>query len=113
VDKIRQSFQEYFKSDGVALPDPIPETGTVQKGGWKIQYRLNENGESLDFYAENRRTNSRHIRIHADGKVEPLENYRDNLILEDDSEEAWARASQKNIDNNRNVDRILQEKGFL
>lgn len=113
MDKIRESFQAYFKTEGVALPDPIPDTGTVEEGGWKIQYRLNAKSESLDLYAENRRTNSRHLRIHADGKVEPLENYRDNLVLEDDSEEAWARASQKNVDHNRKVERVLQEKGFL
>lgn len=113
MNKIRQSFQQYFQTEGVSLPDPIPASGTVQEGGWVIRYRLNEGNESLDLYAENRRTNSRHIRIHADGQVEPLENYRDNLVLEDDSEEAWARASQQNADHNREVERILREKGFL
>ena len=41
------------------------------QAGWAISYVFGE--DYLDYYAEHRMTNPRHVRIHAEGLCESLE----------------------------------------
>ena len=116
VQGIREGFRAYFDTPGVALPDPIPVEGKIQAKGWSITYilRQDEAGEPyLDFFAENRFTNSRHARILSTGKVVALESYQDALIFEDENDNDWGRAAAAQHEHNQRVSRVLRKKGLM
>ena len=112
---IRAGFKQYFNTPGVELPATIAPHGVVQEGAWHIVYLLSksESGEPyLDFFAENRHTNSRHVRITATGEYLTLENYQDALIFPP-GEDDWGKAAEERDQQNRKVTEILQSKGFM
>lgn len=115
LDAIRAAFKRYFNAPDVELPQTLYTHGVVKKGDWHIAYRLDESetGEpTLDFFAENRHTNSRHVRITATGEYVTLENYQDALIFAP-GEEDWGKAATERDENNNKVTEILKSKGLL
>lgn len=111
TDPLHQSFKDYFATPGLELPAPIPEHGELKGGGWTVKYV--KNAADLDFFAQNRQTNSRHVRIKGDGQVEDLENYQDALIFENENDQDWGRASARQAAHNKKVTEILKNKGLL
>ena len=114
LSAIRASFQTYFEQPDLVLPSDIPAKGKLSEGGWHVEYLLDktEDGEPfLDFFAENRQTNSRHVRIHADGSTEALENYQTALVFPE-GEDDWDRAAETRAIHNQRVTEILRAKGF-
>ncbi len=116
MEKIRKAFKDYFAPQGVVeLPDPLPQRGTVRAAGWIVRFvRGEEDGQPyVDCYAQNRMTNSRHFRIHADGEIEGLENYREGIVLDESTGDDMSKAAAAADQHNRKVTRILEEKGLL
>lgn len=110
---IQAAFRDYFAPASVSLPDPIPARGTVEGDGWHVRFVVNqEDPPHLDFFAENRMTNSRHVRIHADGSTESLETYQDAIITQPD-EENWEQGRARQLKHNERVTEILRAKGLL
>jgi hypothetical protein len=113
---LRAGFRDYFATPGVELPTPVPPKGEIRAGGWVIAYVLCQDDEGnpyLDFFAENRFTNSRHARILATGDIVPLESYQEALIFEDENDDDWGRAAAAQHAHNQRVTQILQQKGLL
>lgn len=100
------------------LPDEALEArtaGRVEGSGWSIRYLFgaDEHGEYLDFYACNRFTNDRHVRIYESGKAEVLETYWDGFIYPGDASPEQIDAARKEYyEHNRAVGRELERKGF-
>lgn len=113
---IRDAFRDYFDPAEIALPEPIPPKGEVTGDGWTVRFvRLEADGDPvLDFFAEHRMTNSRHVRIDKQGQTRELESYQDVLLVGmDDDDEAWNQAKAQQAEHNRRVTEILQEKGLI
>lgn len=116
---IRAGFSDYFAPAEVELPDPIPARGEVRGGGWQVRFVVleDEQGDTgapcLDFFAQNRMTNSRHVRIAADGTASTLENYQDALITQPGEEDDWGKARARQAEHNERVTEILREKGLI
>ncbi len=103
MEKIRESFAAYFKSAGLQLPDPVPPRGGASGKGWSVRYVVlqDENGQPcLEFIANNRMTNPRHIRILNGGEIVSLpgfeEDYSYNADIPGDKEAAQARMKAHN-----------------
>jgi hypothetical protein len=115
LEAIREGFRRYFDAFGLKLPQPIPLRGVVDGEGWHIAYLLDVSDPKhpfLDFFAENRHTNSRHVRIQHDSESVMLENYQDAFFL-DEGDSDWGRAVAERDAQNRKVTEILQKKGLL
>jgi hypothetical protein len=115
MEAIRTAFRNYFDGD-VELPaDLRPEGAELSGGGWMVRYvpGVDERGQPyLDFLAEHRMTNPRHLRLHADGRREYLECYRESYAYDEDvpGDEAQARAEYRA--HNRRVHALLVGKGL-
>ncbi|MEX1020873.1 MAG: hypothetical protein WDZ49_14520 [Litorilinea sp.] len=110
---IRTGFHDYFETANLELPDPIPARGTVEGNGWHVRFVRHESPPAVDFFAQNRMTNTRHVRIAADGSAESLENYQDAIITQPGEEDDWAKARQRQAEHNQRVTEILREKGLI
>ncbi len=116
TDKLRARFKAYFDAPGVELPSPIPPRGQLNGGGWTVKYVLGKAADGqpyVDFFAENRHTNSRHVRITAEGQDQSLENYQEAMIFDEETGDDWGKASAKQQAHNRKVTEILESKGLL
>lgn len=116
TDKLHEKFKAYFDTPGLELPAPIPAKGELKGGGWTVTYVKGQtaSGEDyVDFFAQNRQTNSRHVRITAGGQDQALENYQDALIFENENDQDWGKASARQAAHNKKVTEILQSKGLL
>lgn len=116
MDQIRAGFTAYFDTADITLPTPIPQRGNIKAKGWVIAYVLTKDDKGapcLDFFAQNRFTNSRHVRILDTGEILPLESYQDALIFEDEDDEDWGRAAARQHEHNQEVTRILRQKGLI
>lgn len=84
---IADAFSNYFRGFDVELPSGPLEAGDSghirSRDGWDVRYVVgsDEDGIYLDFYAVHRMTNPQHVRIHADGTVEPLPSPQDAVHL--------------------------------
>lgn len=112
---IRSAFAAYF-SEAVTLPEgALPARGRLTQARWSVNYVLCEvDGHTyLDFYATNRFTNDRHVRLHDDGRTEhldaPLEGFSHDPQVPRDRE----RAERAYFDHNRRVYELLRSKGLL
>ncbi|HEY6724808.1 MAG TPA: hypothetical protein VI197_12295 [Polyangiaceae bacterium] len=112
---IRQAFAAYF-SGTVTLPQaPLAVRGQVTMARWSVNYLLSESDgrPCLDFYATNRFTNDRHVRIHEDGRLEhldaPLELFIHDPKVPGDRE----RAERAYFEHNRRIYELLRSKGLL
>lgn len=65
----------YFGPDGPRLPESLCPRGAFDQGSWTVEYLLGQadGREYLDFYATNRFTNDRHVRIFDDGFLQFME----------------------------------------
>ncbi|HEV2707291.1 MAG TPA: hypothetical protein VGV59_15325 [Pyrinomonadaceae bacterium] len=74
-DRIKQAFNEEFKSWNIVLPeDDLKERrrGSITKAGWSINYRFGREGglEYLEYFATHRMTNDTLNRIYENGSRE-------------------------------------------
>lgn len=116
MNKLQEGFKKFFDTPSLELPDPLPAKGKLSGGGWSVTYVTGKesNGEDyVDFYAQNRMTNSRHVRISADGSAKSLENYQDALIFDAETGEDWGKAAAKQEAHNQKVTQILEAKGLI
>lgn len=116
MSNIESAFNQVFSHWEIRLPPDAVEQrkhGQIVQAGWAIWYLFgsDEKGEYLDYYASHRMTNDRHVRLYASGEREALPAVRDLRLRSDDSEED-ARLKAEYLDHNREVHRILEEKGF-
>jgi hypothetical protein len=116
MNKIRESFQEYFKAFGLQLPDPVPDHGHLREAGWSITYVITPDDHAqpcLEFVANNRFTNSRHVRILNSGEMIPLPSLQDDFSFDPnvpgDREAAEARMNA----HNEAVIADLKSKGLI
>ena len=115
MDKIRESFAAYFENFGIQLPDPVPARGYILEQDWSITYVVlpDEQGQpSLEFVAENRFTNPRHIRILSSGETIPLDAIRDSFTYDPDVPGDREAAEARMIAHNEAVMADLEEKGL-
>ena len=75
--RIEERFRLAFAPWGIALrPEHVSERkrGKIVASGWAIWYLFGEDerGEYLDYYASDRMTDDRHVRVREDGSQEPL-----------------------------------------
>ena len=116
IDLIESTFNRDFANWDICLPRQAiasRQAGRIVESGWTIWYTFgsDEGAEYLDYYASHRMTNDRHVRLHADGRVEGLEAIAEMYATSADPEEA-AQAKADFHARNRDVRRMLDEKGF-
>jgi len=112
---IREAFAVSF-AGAVTLPDgKLPARGHVEQARWSVNYVLCEvDGRTcLDFYASNRFTNDRHVRILDDGRIEFLDAPRDGFSYDPDVPGDRERAERECFDHNRRAYDLLRAKGLL
>jgi hypothetical protein len=116
MESIIEAFRAYF-DHSVEIPLPLSEKGSIEDDstGWTISYVMNkdENGQPyLDFTANHRMTNSRHIRITHDGTVIGLETYQEFYAYDPKIEGDKEVKQQAYYEHNRKVSEILKKKGL-
>jgi hypothetical protein len=115
MSDIESVFDAHFSCWAIRLPPDAMQRGRgrIIQAGWAIWYRFDrdEQGEFLDYYASHRMTNDRHVRLRVSGQSESLPAIGDFRICSDDPEED-ARLKAEYLAHNREVDRLLCEKGF-
>lgn len=74
ADALKRAFDQYFASYRMAFPEKCLHRGAgkFSDNGWDVSYRFGEDHGAvhLDVYAQNRITNERLYRVHADGRVD-------------------------------------------
>lgn len=114
-DKIGNAFNEYFASSKIKLPDPILPQGNIQQAGWTIKYILNEDDQGqpcLDFFAEHRMTNPRHVRIDSNGNIMALDSFLESFTYDSEVEGDEEKARKRFEEHNLRIAEILKAKGF-
>lgn len=112
---IRAAFEAYFAGT-VTLPEgPLPVQGQLSMARWSVNYVLSEvdGRQCLDFYASNRFTNDRHVRILEDGSVEWLEAPRDGFSYDPELPGDHERAEREYFEHNQRVYALLRSKGLF
>lgn len=117
MENIRKTFREYFDYK-IKLPEIISNFGTIDdlNTGWYIKYILVKNDDNtyhLDFTAEHRMTNPRHLRINANGSIEFLEMYQEGFNYNPNIPGDEENKRNEYFEHNRNVTRILESKGLM
>jgi len=98
------------------LPEgPLPARGQFLMARWSVSYVLGQldGRHYLDFYATNRFSNDRHVRILEDGSVEWLEAPRDGFSYDPKVPGDLERAERAYFDHNRRVYALLRSKGLV
>jgi len=75
LEKIRNTFKEYFKNWEIELPKKLEYYGIILKAGWHITYILEEKNEGetvVHISAAHRMTNTRNFTIKANGEIESI-----------------------------------------
>ena len=113
---IKKAFKDYFKGQ-LELPEPIPARGKIDSlnTGWMVRYILcfTASGEPfLDFTADHRMTNPRHQRIDRLGNISFLEMVQEGYAYDPDIPGDKEIKEADYFAYNRNVYRILKEKGL-
>lgn len=109
-------FNRRFQHWDIKLPDEdvaLRRRGYIGQAGWAIWYLFDsdERGEYLDYYASHRMTGDEHTRIYADGTKKELPYIGSSRICSSDPVED-ARLEAEYYARNREVARMLEEKGF-
>jgi hypothetical protein len=119
MDRIARIFDAYFGQWDIPLPLEALTTrrpGRLSASGWTIHYLFgtDEKGDYLDFYAQSRMTNDRHVRIRATGETEMLPAIRDAVVYPAQaSDEERREIEQECRRHNTVVAAELRRKGFL
>ena len=114
--RIEERFRLAFAPWGIAVPpEHVRERRQckIVASGWAIWYLFGEDGrgEYLDYYASHRITDDRHVRIREGSPAEHLPTISTFRIGSKDPEED-ARLEAEYLEHNRQVGRMLDEKGF-
>jgi len=116
MEKIRESFKNYFQAFGIELPEPIPSQGQLSINDWFIRYVLTQDEQQascLDFYAHHPQTNPRHVRILRNGEVIALESFLDGFSFDPNIEGDKEAALKKFRKHNERVGEELRKKGLI
>jgi hypothetical protein len=97
-ERVAESFNLYFAGFDIRIaPEDVVigsrRTIFDQRSGWRITYRVDSDGAgmpSLEFYATNRWTNDRHVRIGADGQGEHLEAISEIFVVDPENPSSGA-----------------------
>lgn len=113
---IEERFGRTFAPWGLSLPPEDVEArrrGKIVASGWAVWYLFGEDerGGHLDYYASNRMTDDRHVRLRKDGPAEALPTIRTIRIASPDPKED-AQLEAGYLEHNRWVGRMPKEKGF-
>jgi hypothetical protein len=113
---LERDFAARFAHWEITLPPGTVERragGRIVHQGWAIWYLVGEDerGVYLDYYAAHRMTNDRHHRLREDGTDEDLPTIQSMRLVSPDPEEDARRAAE-HLAGNREVARMLEEKGF-
>lgn len=116
MSAIETGFNRRFQYWDIELPDEDVaqrRRGYIGKAGWAIWYLFdcNDRGEYVDYYASHRMTGDEHTRIYADGSTEELPYIGSSRFSSSDPVED-ARLEAEYFARNREVARMLEEKGF-
>ena len=115
MNTIEAAFAEDFDNWDIQLPHDVTalkQPGEVSKAGWRIRYVFGE--DYLDYYAEHRMTNPRHMRIHSDGRRESLEAPMEWYVIPEDADESTSQqAKEEFYAHNRRVYSELRSKGLM
>ncbi len=117
MNKIHKALTQYFHNE-INFPRNLGDKGIIddRKTGWYVRYIVckEENGEVyLDFTADHRMTNPRHVRINAQGELQNLEMYQEGYTYDPKIPGDEEIQLQKYYEHNRNVSRILIRKGLM
>lgn len=117
MELILKSFRDYFKNE-IAIPDNLGSSGIIDdlNSGWYVRYVVNRNEDGipfLDFTADHRMTNPRHHRISSNGEVTFLEMYLEAFSYNSEVKGDYEIQQEKYYQHNRNVSRILINKGLM
>ena len=114
MDSIEAAFAGTFESWDIQLPSgaaALKLPGKITQAGWNIRYIFGE--DYLDYYAEHRMTDPRHVRIHSDGRCESLGAPRDMYVVPRNADEAASRQAKEDFHAyNRRVYSGLRAKGL-
>ena len=112
MDKIEEKFANIFRNWNIQLPTNATvekKRGKIRQNGWSISYVFGN--DCMDYYAEHRMTNPRHVRIYVDGKVEELPSPLEMYSYSEESDKE--RAKQEFFRNNREIYAELERKGLV
>lgn len=118
LSAIRKAFKGYFGGQ-VELPKDIqPQSldNYSQQSGWSYSYILIADAQGLpqlDFTAEHRMTNTRHVSIAHDGTLTHLNSYQEGYSYDDNIPGDEARSQKECYEYNRKISAMLIAKGLL
>ena len=114
MNNIEDAFADIFATWDIRLPPDavtLRQPGKISQRGWAIRYVFGE--DHLDYYADHRMTNPRHVRIHSDGRIEHLEAPREMYSIAGDADERTRLQAKENFyAYNRRVYAKLRAKGL-
>lgn len=119
VDEIEGQFAKEFEHWGITLPKADVEGrqgGHIFDSGWHIGYVWGEDAgeEYLEYLAQHRMTNDRHVRIWASGRTERLPAQELGYVLDPDATaEEEERAREEYFTRNREIADELRALGLL
>lgn len=116
-ERVAESFNQYFAGFGCRITPAevvIGSRRTIfdQRSGWRITYRVDPDdvGEpNLEFYATNRFTSDRHVRIFADGRGGHLEAMSESFFHDPSKPEFGAEEFRTR---NKTLMSQLQDRGL-
>ena len=112
---IETLFAHYFQAWGLRLPpDAIASRspGEVEGAGWHVRWVVAPDGSHLDMLASHRMTNTRHVRLRADGEMEDLPCYHELVIWNEEEGETREEAAAANQAHNRRIGEMRRAKGL-
>ena len=112
MGKIEEKFADIFRNWNIQLPANATvdkKRGKIRQNDWSISYIYGN--DYMDYYAEHRMTNPRHVRIYVDGKVEDLPAPLEMYSYSDESDKE--RAKQEFVRHNRAIYAELERKGLV
>ena len=115
MNNIDAVFAKTFDSWDICLPPDattLKLPGKINRKGWMIRYVFSE--DYMDYYAEHRMTNPRHVRVHSDGRSESLKAPQDMYVVPGDADESVRQRAKENFHAyNREVYAELKAKGLV
>lgn len=110
-----EAFERQFASFDLHLPDPLPARGELRERGWTIRYVVlaDEHGQPcLEYVADHRMTNSRHVRILSSGEMQDLPSFESDFGFDPSVPGAREQAEANMRAHNAAVLADLKSKGL-
>ena len=115
MNNVDTIFAKMFETWDMCLPTDttiLRRPGKITQKEWSISYVFGE--DYLDYYAEHRMTDPRHVRIHSDGRCESLDAPWDMYAVSGDADESEHQGAKENFyAHNRRVYGELRDKGLV